>query len=161
MIQIVTGGSQHHPLTKTSSKQSNCCNLHLKWPHGKTNKQTFYYSLPPWWAITSFTIYIFANMKGSTLHKIVKCQMHYPFDNAEFPWSIQNTCNVWTCYKYRTKLTIVFTVAWQLKHQPDEKCGGQLNSLHGIFSLLHTFDKTIKLFPNILMFEFCRPLRIL
>ena len=49
--------------------------------------------------------------------------------------------------KYRTKLTIVFTVAWQLKHQPAEKCGGQLNSLHGIFSLLHTFDKTIKLFP--------------
>lgn len=52
--------------------------------------------------------------------------------------------------KYRTKLTIVFTVAWQLKHQPAEKCGGQLNSLHGIFSLLHTFDKTIKLFPKIL-----------
>ena len=63
--------------------------------------------------------------------------------------------------KYRTKLTIVFTVAWQLKHQPAEKCGGQLNSSHGIFSLLHTFDKTIKLFPNILMFEFCWPLRIL
>ena len=63
--------------------------------------------------------------------------------------------------KYRTKLTIVFTVAWQLKHPPTEKCGGPLKSMHDIFSLLHNFDKTIKLFPNILVFEFCWPPRII
>ena len=88
----------------------------------------------------------------------VKCTILLTMLN--FP-EVYRTLVMYEPAKYRTKLTIVFTVAWQLKHQPAEKCEGQLNSLHGIFSLPHNFDKTIKLFPNILVFEFCWPLRII
>lgn len=88
----------------------------------------------------------------------VKCTILLTMLN--FP-EVYRTLVMYEPAKYRTKLTIVFTVAWQLKHPPTEKCGGQLKSMHDIFSLLHNFDKTIKLFPNILVFEFCWPLRII